>query len=101
VSIIALGAAALAIYLGLTRIRFWWHGLAVLTGAALFVAIVSIAAMQSSPDPLARGFGNPFSASSMTLGTLNALIYMLVLYGVARGARWLMARANRSKGNGS
>lgn len=95
-NIIAVGAAALAIYLALIRIRFWWHGLAVLAGAALFVAIISIAAMQSSPDPLARASDNPFSASSIALGTLNALLYMLMVYGAARGLRWLFTRA-RSK----
>jgi hypothetical protein len=94
-SIIALVAAALAIYLGLIRIRFWWHGLAVLAGAALLVAIVSIAAMQGSPDPLARA-DNSFSASSIAQGALNALIFMLVIYGAARGLRWLFTRANRS-----
>ena len=96
-SIIGLGAAALAIYLGLIRIRFWWRGLAVLVGAALFVAIISIAAMQSSPDPLARASDNPFSASSIARGTLNALLYMLMVYGAARGLRWLLTRATRSK----
>ena len=97
-SIIGLGAAALAIYLGLIRIRFWWHGVAVLAGAALLVAVVSIAAKQSSPDPLARGFDNPFSAGSIAWGTLNALVYMLVFYGAARGLRWLIRRFSRSKG---
>ena len=95
-NIIGVGAAALAIYLALIRIRFWWHGLAVLAGAALFVAIISIAAMQSSPDPLARASDNPFSASSIARGTLNALLYMLMVYGAARGLRWLSKRA-RSK----
>jgi hypothetical protein len=95
-SIIALGAAALAIYLGLIHIRFWWHGLAALAGAALLVAIVSIAAMQSSTDPLVRA-DNSFSASSIARGALNALIFMLVIYGAARGLRWLFARAARSK----
>ena len=97
-SIIGLGAAALAIYLGLIRIRFWWHGLAVLGGAALLVAIVSIAATQSSPDPLARGYDNPFSTGSIARGTLNALVYMLIFYGAARGLRWLIRRVSRSKG---
>lgn len=96
-NIIAVGAAALAIYLALIRIRFWWHGLAVLAGAALFVAIVSIAAMQGSPDPLARASDNPFSASSIARGTLNAVLFMLIVYGAARGLRWLFTRATRAK----
>jgi len=97
-SIIGLAAAALAIYLGIIRIRFWWQGLAVLTGAALFVAIVSIAARQSAADPFTRGFANPFSAGSIAWGTVNALIYMLVFYGLARGLRWLVRRVRRPKG---
>jgi hypothetical protein len=91
-SILGLGAAALAIYLGLIRIRFWWHGLAVMAGAALMVAIGSIAAMQSSPDPLARASDNTFLASFIARETLNALIYMLLVYGAARGLRWLFKR---------
>jgi hypothetical protein len=96
VSIIALAAAALAIYLGLIRIRFWWHRLAVLAGASLLVAIVSIAAMQSSTDPLARAH-NSFSPSSIARGALNALIFILVIYGAARGLRWLFTRVRKSR----
>ena len=96
-SIIALGAAALAIYLGLIRIRFWWHGLALLAGAALLIAILSIAAMQGSPDPLARAVGNPFSPSSIVRGTLNAQVYMLLFYGAARGLRWMFTRMRKSR----
>jgi hypothetical protein len=86
------GAAALALYLGLISLRFWWHGLAFLLGLALFFAVVSIAAMQASPDPIAQQYDYSFNPGRVVGAWLAMLLYMLPVYGVARGARWLFHR---------
>ena len=96
VSIIGLGAVALAIYLGLKPFRLWWHGLALLACAAFAIAILSIAARQGSADPLARAT-HPFSLRVVARATLNAQVFMLLVYGAARGLRWLFRRVKKSK----
>lgn len=90
---IGIGAALLAIYLGLiSRPRFWWKGLALLSVLSLLFAIISIAAMRASPDPLAQGVDYPFSAPLIGRGFAVMLGYMLMFYGFAAGARWVVKR---------
>lgn len=92
---IGLGVSALALYLGAISVRFWWHGLATLLGVTLFFGIISIAAMQLSPDPMAQNFDYSFSPARILSAWLGMLLYALPFYGVARGIRWLIQGRGR------
>jgi hypothetical protein len=97
--VIALGASLLAMYLGASSIRFWWHGLAFLaTGALALGALATVARISDPFVSSAAGFR--IEPGWIAAGLALMFGQMLFCYGVAAGVRYLVlriARRNRSR----
>ena len=80
---IALGASLLALYIGASPIRFWWHGLVMLfVGARACGALATLARIS---DPFVNSATNfRIEAGWIVAGLALMFGQMLIWYGVGR-----------------
>ncbi len=100
---IALGASLLALFIGTSPIRFWWHGLAMLVVGAL--ACGALATIARIGDPLVNSAADfQIEAGWIVAGLALMLGQMLFWYGVGaltRHLRQAMNSQSRSDQTGS
>ena len=95
---IALGASLLALYIGVSPIRFWWHGLAMLIVGALACGV--LATVVRINDPLVNSAPDfRIEAGWIMAGLAVMFAQMLFWYGVgalARHVKRSMSEQSRS-----
>lgn len=93
---IALGGSLLALFLGASAIRFWWHGLAFLAVGAL--AIGALATVARISDPFVNSaLGFRIEAGWITAGLAIMFAQMLFWYGVGAAVRAIVTRLSRRR----
>ena len=81
--------------LGVSGIRFWWHGLATLIVLAIVLPILSTSlALQFSP--LAEGID--MRPANLARVTAIQFLGLLFWYGVGAGVHWLLNRFRGPRG---
>lgn len=91
---IALGGSLLALYLGSSAIRFWWHGLAFLAVGA--VAVGALATVARISDPFVNSAaGFRIEPGWVAAGLALMFAQMLFWYGVGAALRAVVLALSR------
>jgi hypothetical protein len=94
--VIATGGSLLALFLGVSSIRFWWHGLAFLTVGAMAIGVLATVAKISDPF-VNSAVGFRLEPGWVAAGLALMFAQMLFWYGVGAVLRGLVKALKRRK----